>query len=138
MTAQETMAEPVSALAAEAIKRALPADKLTEVERIKLEAEVGAAIRSADWPRYEKEAEERGAAREMAVADSAKGGALSHMLSALHRPIWSLVTLGLYAWTVVTDAVLDQMQRDVMLAVIAFYFGGRSFEKVAKTRKGVK
>jgi hypothetical protein len=57
-------------------------------------------------------------------------------LAAVHRPIWSLGCFVLYGYTIIAptlglrEIAFSELHRDVMIAVIAFYFGGRTYEKV--------
>jgi len=62
-----------SSLVSDVIRRILPAEKMSEAERLRLEAELQRAIIQADWQRLEKEIEDRISARELAKAELEKG-----------------------------------------------------------------
>lgn len=118
------------------LKRMLPPEKMTEAERAAVEYQVAEAIRNLDWEREKAEIEDRMNARLLAAAELEKGNAWTTTLAAIHRPIWSLSTLLLFAWTIVGESVglpsikLGETHKDIMLTVVMFYFGGRSIEKV--------
>lgn len=127
------------------LRRVLPAEKMTEAERIAIETQVADAIRNLDWEREKVEIEDRMNARLMATAELEKGNAWTTTLAAIHRPIWSLTTLALFAWTIVGESVglptiqFSELHKDVMMTVVIFYFGGRSIEKanteIQKTKR---
>ena len=58
-------------------------------------------------------------------------------LSATHRPMWSLLTLGIFTWTIFAPHVgypqvlLSDIHKEIIQTVVIFYFAGRSIEKVA-------
>ena len=58
-------------------------------------------------------------------------------LTLIHGSIWSLLMLGVFAWTVFAPYAgyprisLNEIHKDVIQAVVIFYFAGRSIEKVA-------
>lgn len=73
------------------------------------------------------------------------------ILTVIHRPIWSLLVLLLFAVTVLAPYVgwygagpdgkpmiieIPPAQKEIMKTVIMFYFGGRSAEKIVKEAKG--
>lgn len=50
---------PLAAIVSDVIKRILPAEKMSEEDRTKLEAEIQLAVMQQDWSRFEKEIEEK-------------------------------------------------------------------------------
>lgn len=50
---------PIASMVSDVLKRVLPAEKMSESERAKIEAEVQVAVMQQDWSRFEKEIEER-------------------------------------------------------------------------------
>ncbi|MFQ5736748.1 MAG: hypothetical protein ACE5GY_07780 [Thermodesulfobacteriota bacterium] len=77
------------------------------------------------------------AARELAGREAEGAPAWTRVLTVTHRPAWSFLTLGIFAWTVLAPYLgfpsipLTDVHKDVMQTVIIFYFGGRSIEKAA-------
>ena len=76
-------------------------------------------------------------ARELAVAESNGAPPWTRILTVTHRPIWSLLTLGVFSWTIIAPSFglqqveLTGVHKEIMQTVIIFYFGGRSIEKTA-------
>jgi hypothetical protein len=74
-------------------------------------------------------------ARELALEESKGAPPWAKILTVTHRPIWSFIMLGIFAWTVVAPYVgypvipLTEIHKDIMQTVIIFYFGGRTVEK---------
>jgi len=64
------------------------------------------------------------------------------VLTVTHRPAWSLLTLGIFAWTVLAPYLgfpnipLTETHKAIMQTVIIFYFGGRSVEKAVMHMRG--
>ena len=76
-------------------------------------------------------------ARGLAEKESDGAPAWTKILTATHRPIWSLVMLALFGWTILAPYVgwqqipLSDAHKSIMEMVIMFYFGGRSIEKIS-------
>ncbi|MBI5644431.1 MAG: hypothetical protein HY954_13295 [Deltaproteobacteria bacterium] len=76
-------------------------------------------------------------ARELAGKESDGAPGWTKVLTVTHRPVWSFLILGIFAWTVLAPYVgfplipLTEIHKDIMQTVIIFYFGGRSLEKAA-------
>lgn len=76
-------------------------------------------------------------ARELAGKESDGAPGWTKILTVTHRPAWSFLVLGIFAWTIVAPYAgfpafpLSEVHKDVMQTVIIFYFGGRSIEKAA-------
>lgn len=106
---------------------------LSENERAQLRLE---AIRLATEESRVAVADMQGA-RELAARDSDGAPSWTRVLSVTHRPAWSFLTLGVFAWTVVApyagfpQVALGEVHKDIMQTVIIFYFGGRTLEKAA-------
>lgn len=138
----ETLIAPITNIVRDVIKRVLPAEKMSEDDKAKLEQQLTLAIMQQDWQRFEKEIEDRVSARELAKTELDKGNAFTNMLAAMHRPIWSIVMLAVFVWTIISgqfglpSIMLTDIHRDIMQTVIIFYFGGRSAEKITNTIKG--
>ncbi|MFQ5466349.1 MAG: hypothetical protein ACE5EI_10510 [Thermodesulfobacteriota bacterium] len=81
-------------------------------------------------------------ARKLAAKESEGAPAWTKVLTVTHRPLWSFIMLGIFAWTVLAPYLgfavipLTEIHRDVMQTVIVFYFGGRSIEKAVSVVKG--
>ncbi len=121
------------------IKSVLPAEKMPEGERLKLESDIKDKLIKADWKRLDVEMEDRANARALAIKDADKGNVYTTLLAAIHRPLWSIVTLVLFSWTVIApslgfpEVILQDVHKSIMQSIIVFYFGGRSVEKIFKT-----
>ncbi|HHL40885.1 MAG TPA: hypothetical protein ENJ37_10300 [Deltaproteobacteria bacterium] len=100
-------------------------------ERLKLEAGRLA------MEEYRAALSERASARELARADVGGAPPWTRALAALHRPLWSLLTLAIFCWTVLAPYLgyqvldLSDIHKEIMQTVIVFYFGGRTVEKTA-------
>ena len=73
------------------------------------------------------------------IVDKEGGGVPSWIrtLTATHRPMWSLLTLGIFALAIFAPyagypkLTLTEIHKDIIQTVVIFYFAGRSIEKVA-------
>ncbi|MCK5237038.1 MAG: hypothetical protein KAR06_08640 [Deltaproteobacteria bacterium] len=78
-------------------------------------------------------------ARILAQTDSQSTAAWTKVLSAVHRPAWSVATLMLFLWSAIAPQVgmegikLNTVHQEIIQTVIIFYFGGRSVEKAIST-----
>lgn len=132
---------PISDLVTTVLKRVLPPEKMTEAERMKLEAELRLALLQADWTRIEAEFRDRDSARRLAAAEIAQGNAWTSVLAALVRPIWGLTSLVVVVYPYLAAPLglpavsIDEPTKDIIQLVIMFYFGGRVIEKVLPTLK---
>lgn len=76
-------------------------------------------------------------ARELAMKESEDAPGWTKILTVTHRPIWSLLILAAFVWTIIAPSfgmhviTLTGIHKDIMQTVIIFYFGGRSIEKTA-------
>lgn len=76
-------------------------------------------------------------ARKLASDEAVGAPGWTKVLTVTHRPIWSFMILGLFAWTVLApyfgfeSIKLTEIHKDIMQTVIIFYFGGRTVEKAA-------
>jgi len=131
---------PLTKIAGSVIDRVIP-DKLSPKERDKIEAELKKEILQTNWKVYTTEVQDRDSARQLGQKELEKGNAVTNILAALHRPLWSLVCLALFVWTVLSPQFgmptieLTEIHKGIMQSVIIFYFGGRSVEKVFNTIK---
>ena len=81
-------------------------------------------------------------ARKLAAEESEGAPGWTKVLTVTHRPLWSFIMLGIFAWTVLAPYVgfavipLTEIHKDIMQTVIVFYFGGRSIEKAVGVVKG--
>lgn len=76
------------------------------------------------------QADEAANARNLAEVEIAHGNALSSFMSAIVRPSWGLVGLGVFVYSVAMKAPLDPMAHDVLDTVLKFYFGGKIVEAI--------
>ena len=131
----ESIGTVLPGLLKDVLRRVLPREKLSEEELRKLEVEAEAQAHRLWLEKYSLEVQDRVSARELAKWELKRGSALTNMLAAIHRPMWSLVTLGLFVLTVVGPVwgwslQLTDVHKSIMMTVIIFYFGGRTTEKL--------
>ncbi|HEA70993.1 MAG TPA: hypothetical protein ENH98_03600 [archaeon] len=116
-------------------------EKMSEQEKLKLERSINTELLSIDFKKMEKEIEDRASARALAKEELKNGTAFTAFLAAFHRPLWSIVCLVIYTWTMISpsfnfpDIEFTGLHKDVMMTVVIFYFGGRSIEKVFAVMK---
>src|SRR5216683_5748755 len=90
----------------------------------------------ADWAGIDKEFTDRADARALAKADIAAGNWFTNVLSATVRPFFGYVVMAAFFTSMVTPLihgmptlVITDIQKEIMLSVIYFFFGGRTVEK---------
>jgi len=133
---------PITNLVTDVVKRLLPPEKMSEEERRKLEVEASLEVRKLMMDKYKLEIEDIVSARKLAETELSRGSAFTNVLAAVHRPLWSIVTLLLFSWTLLSTQIglpeihLTELHKDIMQTVIVFYFGGRSVEKVVSKVRG--
>ena len=133
---------PITSLVTDVIKRVLPPEKMSEEERRKLEVEASLEVQKLMMDKYKLELEDIVSARKLAEAELSRGSAFTNILAALHRPLWSIVTLLLFSWSLLSTQLglpeihLTELHKDIMQTVIVFYFSGRSVEKVVSKSRG--
>ena len=139
-----TLLGPITDIAMRAVSNFIGPEKMGEKEKLQLENSINKEMVKADWKRMEKEIEDRASARALATNELKSGTVFTSFLAAFHRPLWSIVCLVIYAWTMISpsfgfpDINFTGLHKDVMMTVIFFYFGGRSVEKVFDIIKGSK
>lgn len=108
-----------------------------ERENLKLEA------RRLSMEEYKTAIADVQGARKLASDEAIGAPGWAKVLTVTHRPVWSFLILGLFAWTVLApyfgfeQMVLSEIHKDIMQTVIVFYFGGRTVEKAtASLRSG--
>lgn len=85
---------------------------------------------------YKIAAGDAASARELAGKESDGAPGWTKILTVTHRPAWSFLVLGIFAWTIAAPYLgwpvipLSDVHKEVMIVVITFYFGGRSLEKI--------
>jgi hypothetical protein len=127
---------PVTGLVKEVVNRVLPREKMSEEEQLKMELALREGLSKLDLSKFEAEVRDRESARLLAEKELERGNALTTTLAAIHRPIWSLVTLLLFVFTVIAKPLglpameLTEIHKSIMQTIVIFYFGGRSVEKV--------
>ena len=115
-------------------------DKISEADKLRLQIEMEKALREYDWKSVEKEYDDRASARILAAADVSKGNWFSTVLSATVRPVFGYVVMAAFVASWVPAlvpggqnfVVITDIQKDIMLSVIYFFFGGRTIEKGMK------
>jgi hypothetical protein len=112
------------------LRRVLPAEKISESERLRIETEVQTHLLDQDWKSIEAEYQDRSNARQLAQVDIARGNAFTGMLAAMVRPAWGFGALALVAAAVFNGYDIPNGIDDVLELVIIFFFGGRTIEKI--------
>ena len=121
---------PVLDIAKSVLNRVLPAEKMTESERVNLEQQLTIALMQQDWKEVEAEYTDRADARALAKADVEKGNAFSNILAAVVRPTWGLGAFLLVTYAILADVPISPFFNDIIQTLLMFYFGGRTIEKV--------
>lgn len=125
------LAGPLIDIVNKVLGRVLPAEKMSQADRLRLETELQLAIMAQDWKEVEAEFSDRASARSLAAADTAKGNAFTTMLAAIVRPMWGLGALALVAYSVLFDKEIGSAFYGIIQTLLMFYFGGRTIEKLA-------
>lgn len=112
------------------LNRILPAEKMSELDKAKLQIEIMGQLAAADWQQVKAEYDDRNSARLLAEKDIAGGNAFTSFLAATVRPAWGFGALALVIYNVVAHFPIDSNLRDIINTVLFFYFGGRTIEKI--------
>jgi len=117
------------------LKRVLP-EKMSESEAANLQQQITLELMKADWAGIEKEFSDRADARALAKADVDKGNWFTNVLAATVRPFFGYVVMASFFFSIVAPLiphapvlVINDIQKEIMLSVIYFFFGGRTVEK---------
>ncbi len=129
----EGIIQNVAGKVADRLADKLPLSSVSDEDRLKLrlEAELLASSEYKAVMARVKDAHEL-TAKEGCVATPFAG-----VLSAIHRPIWSFLVLGVFIWMVFAPYVgysevpISPIHKDIIQTVLIMYFAGRSIEKVA-------
>ncbi len=139
----------VSDLVSGVLKRVLP-EKMSEADAANLQTQVTLELMKADWAGIQKQYEDRADARALAKADVEKGNWFTNVLAATVRPVFGYVAMaaffiplalrvaGVAAGHPMPDIVMNDVEKEVTLTVIYFFFGGRTIEKGIAIWKGAK
>lgn len=123
----------LAGLLPDVIKRVLPAEKMSEADAAKLQADMTLELLKQDWGKIEAEYEDRASARQLATADIAKGNAFTGILAAFVRPAWGFGALAMVGYSVIYGVTISSPLQEIIQTVLFFYFGGRTIEKVVPT-----
>lgn len=138
------VAPGLTKIVGDVLNRLLPAEKMSEAEKLRLQSEIQLAVLSADFRDAEMELRDRADARALAAAESARGNAFTTILSATDRPTWSFGCLALMVYMVVAPSVgmpkvdVPEQIWNLMATVVFARFGGRTVEKGIAMWKGKK
>lgn len=130
------VALPLTKIVGDVLNRLLPAEKMSEADKARIEFEVMKSAQAADWSGVEKEFADRADARALAQKDMAAGNAFTSILAATVRPVWGYASLVVVAYPYLAGALglpgvsIDDNTKAIVQTVIMFYFGGRVVEKV--------
>ena len=112
------------------LNRILPAEKMSELDKTRLQMELTKELMNADWQHVQAEYDDRNSARLLAGKDIASGNAFTGFLAATVRPAWGFGALALVVYSVGWHFPIDSNLKDIINTVLFFYFGGRTLEKV--------
>lgn len=125
------------------LNKTLP-DKMSEAEKAQIQLELQTKLMDMDWNSIQKEYDDRSSARLLAQADVSKGNWFSTVLAATVRPFFGYVVMGAFVTSWLGPIfglhalTFDDVQKEVMVTVIYFFFGGRTVEKGIALWKGAK
>ena len=125
-----TVVNTVCGILPDILKRVLPAEKMTDLERARLTADIQNAVASQNWNELEAAYADVNSARNLAGQDLAKGNAFTGSLSALVRPLWGIGAFVMTVYYVVSHVPIEPPTTGIIETVIGFYFGSRLVEKV--------
>lgn len=112
------------------LNRVLPAEKMSEADRAKLQQDLTIELLKQNWQEVEAQYADRADARALAKADIAGGNVFTQCLAATVRPAWGFGALGLVSYSVINGLDIQASYADIVQTVLFFYFGGRTIEKV--------
>ncbi len=119
------------------LKRVLPAEKMSEAESAKVQADITLELMKQDWAQVEAAYADRKDARALAAQDIANGNALTTFLAATVRPLWGLGAFVLVGWCTWKQLPIPGALENIIEMVLGFYFGGRVVEKIMPTVAGM-
>lgn len=131
---------PVADLIKTVLNKTLP-DKISQEEKAKIALQLQEDIMKYDWSAVEKEFQDRADARALAAADVAKGNWFTNVLAATVRPVFGYLAMAAFFLPLVLrlsatiaghpmpDVVLNDVEKEVTITIIYFFFGGRTVEK---------
>jgi siderophore synthetase component len=144
----------VSDLVGGVLKRLWP-EKMSEFDAAKFKQEMALALMQDQGQQVVQEFADRADARALAKADVEKGNWFTNVLSATVRPVFGYaamtafgIPLGIRYGAALMGHALDaalieqltpnQIEKEIILTVIYFFFGGRTVEKGIALWKGAK
>lgn len=139
--------EKVSDLASGVVKRIWP-EKMSELDAARMKQEITMALLTQQGAEVMKEFDDRADARSLAAKDVEKGNWFTNVLAATVRPIFAFACMGAFLVPLVLriahlalghtvpEFTLNAIEKEVVLSVIYFYFGGRVVEKGMAVWKG--
>ena len=137
----------VSDLVSGVIKRIWP-EKANEIDKLKLEQATTEFLKTQEGQESLNEFADRASARALAEADVSKGNWFTNVLAATVRPVFGYVCMAAFVGPLalrmgslvvghpLPDVVLNDIEKEIVLSVIYFFFGGRTVEKGIALWKG--
>lgn len=126
-------------------------EKASELDKLKIEQATQEFLLTSQGQAALNEFADRASARALAAADVAKGNWFTNVLAATVRPVFGYVAMGafilplalriaasLYTGKPPVPVELSGIEKEIVLTVIYFFFGGRTVEKGLAIWKGVK
>lgn len=134
---QAVLGKPLGSEAeiAAAIEKGFSPEAITALK--KADQDFRLELRKLDIEEYKTAVADVQGVRELAGKDTDGAPGWTKILTVTHRPVWSFLMLGIFVWTILSPSFgfpqipLSDIHKDIMQAVIIFYFGGRSIEKAA-------
>jgi hypothetical protein len=139
----------VSDLVSGVLKRLWP-EKMSEFDAAKFKQEMALALMQDQGQQVVQEFADRASARALAAADVEKGNWFTNVLSATVRPVFGYVCMGAFLAPLGLRLIalarggevpvfeLSMIEKEIVLTVIYFFFGGRTVEKGIALWKGAK
>lgn len=134
----------VADLVSGVVKRIFP-EKMSESEAAQLNQALTTELLRQDWSKVEREFQDRADARALAKADVDKGNWFTNILSATVRPVFGYAAMTAFLTPLMVRMVatywtghqqpeftFTEIEKEVILSVIYFFFGGRTVEKGVK------
>lgn len=137
----------VSDLVGGIIKRIWP-EKAAEIDKLKLAAATQEFLATQEGQQALNEFADRASARALAEADVAKGNWATNVLAATVRPVFGYVCMAAFIGPLalrigslvvghpLPDIVMNDIEKEIVLSVVYFFFGGRTVEKGLAIWKG--
>ena len=137
----------VADLVSGVVKRIWP-EKAAEIDKLKLAQATQEFLATQEGQQALNEFADRASARALAAADVAKGNWFTNVLAATVRPVFGYVCMAAFIGPLalrvgslivghpLPDIVMNDIEKEIVLTVVYFFFGGRTVERGLAIWKG--